>query len=39
MTDSRIEVLAEWEEMVAKAGHNVTFEEYWVAGATVLLKI
>jgi hypothetical protein len=34
MTDSRTEVLAEWEEIVAKAGHNVTFEEYWAAGAT-----
>jgi hypothetical protein len=31
MTDSRTEVLAEWEEIVANAGRNVTFEEYWTA--------
>jgi hypothetical protein len=34
MTNSRTEVRAEWQEIVAKEGRNVTFEEYWAAGAT-----
>jgi hypothetical protein len=34
MTYSRPEVRAEWEEIVAKEGYNVTFEAYWAAGAT-----
>jgi hypothetical protein len=34
MTQSRTEVCAEWERIVAKEGRNATFEEYWAAGAT-----